>query len=89
MARKLRVCPRSLRVSVTGIAVAALLAGCATPYASQAPGRPYSTGASQGHEIIIVCDSGTQTGADGVETSSSVALRVPTSTPVPPGCHLG
>ena len=69
--------------------MAAVLAGCATPYVSQQPGRPYSTGASRGHEIILVCESGTTTDTNGVQTASSVALRVPTGTPVPPDCHLG
>jgi hypothetical protein len=69
--------------------MAVVLAGCAAPYVSQQPGRPSSTGASRGHEIILVCESGTVTDTSGVETSSSVALRVPAGTPVPPGCHLG
>ena len=71
------------------LAVLPLLAGCATPYVSQQPGKPHSTGSSRGREIILVCESGTTTGANGVQTASSVALRVPAGTPVPPDCHLG
>lgn len=80
---------RRVAVAVAGLAVAALVSGCATPYTSSQPGRPYSTGASRGREIIIVCESGNQTDGAGVSTSSSVALRVPTGTTVPEGCRLG
>lgn len=80
---------RRVGIAVAGLAVAALVSGCATPYTSPQPGRPYSTGASRGHEIIIVCESGNQADGAGVSTSSSIALRVPTGTPVPEGCRLG
>ena len=81
----------SRRVGAAGavVAMAAVLAGCATPYASQQPGKATSTGSSPGHEIILVCESATVTDANGVETSSAVASRVPAGTPVPPGCRLG
>jgi len=80
---------RRVAGAVVGITMAAVLAGCATPYVSQQPGKPHSTGSSRGREIILVCESGTTTGANGVQTASSVALRVPAGTPVPPDCHLG
>jgi len=82
---------RSGRVgaALAGVAMAVVLAGCAAPYVSEQPAEGTGTGGSLGHEVILVCESGTVTGAHGVETSSAVATRVPAGKPVPPGCRLG
>jgi len=87
--RPIRRPSRRVGGTVAGFAIAAVLAGCSTPYASQQPGKATGTGGSPAHEVILVCESGTVTDANGVETSSAVATRVPAGTPVPPGCHLG
>lgn len=77
---------RRVGAAFAGVTMAAVLAGCGAPYVSQQPGAT-STGGS--HDVVLVCESGTVTNANGVETSSAVATRVPAGTPVPPGCHLG
>jgi|GEM_PF-6863621 len=75
--------------ALAGVTMAALLTGCAAPSVSEQPAKGTGTGGTLGHEVILVCESGTVTGAHGVETSSAVATRVPAGTPVPPGCRLG
>jgi len=87
--RSVRRPVRRVGGALAGITLAAVLAGCGAPYVSQQPGTATGTGGSLDSEVILVCESGTVTHANGVETSSSVAIRVPAGTPVPPGCHLG
>lgn len=65
----------------------ALLAGTAGAVVLGAGGliAAGSTSSSPPAEDIIVCESNT-VDQDGIETSSSVASRVPAGTPVPEGC---
>jgi hypothetical protein len=62
------------------VVLAAAVAGC-TPAVS---GGPSGVNAD---EIIVVCESETVT-KDGIETSSSFAVRLPAGSPIPPGCKL-
>jgi hypothetical protein len=56
---------------------------------SPAPGDDGAGAASSANaEMIIVCQSGT-TSADGIDTSSEVATRVPVGSPIPPNCRAG
>ena len=75
--------------ALAGIALAAVLAGSAVLFVSQQPGDAAGTGGSHADEVIVVCESPTVTHTNGVKTSSAVAARVPTGSPVPQGCHLG
>jgi hypothetical protein len=99
-----RSLPKRVAAGLAGVALAAVLAGCAGPYTSGAGTSGNDTSGSTGSrdataaitdpgtdpgEVVLVCDSGIVTGPDGVETSSSVVSRVPADSPVPEGCHLG
>jgi len=75
--------------ALAGIALAAVLAGSAVLFVSQQPGDAAGTGGSHADEVIVVCESPTVTHTNGVKTASAVAVRVPTGSPVPQGCHLG
>jgi ferric-dicitrate binding protein FerR (iron transport regulator) len=76
---------RRLGAGLAGVALAATLAGCATPYVSDSGG----TAPGAGSEQIVLCDSGVVTHPDGTETSSSIAVRIPAGAPIPAGCRLG
>jgi hypothetical protein len=69
-----------------GVFLAAAFAGCSTPYVSG--GGADGADVNTADEIIVVCDSGTSS-SGGIDTSSSVAIRLPAGSPVPDGCHLG
>jgi len=75
--------------ALAGITLAVALAGSAVLFVSQQPGDAAGTGGSHADEVIVVCESPTVTHANGVKTASAVAVRVPTGSPVPQGCHLG
>jgi hypothetical protein len=91
MARSINASPshslaKRLGAGLAGVALAAVLAGCATPYASGAPDGSAKAVVHDQSEIIIVCGSGIVTGPDGVETSSQVVSRIPAGDPIPAGC---
>ena len=75
---------RRLGVGLAGVALAAALAGCATPYVSSSGDAP-----DAGGEQVVVCESGVVTHPDGTETSSSLAVRLPAGVPIPAGCRAG
>ena len=90
MVRRSGRVPASVALAI-GVAVCGtLLAACAVPLSSS--GNPARRGSgttrSGSSDFVIVCDSGTSS-SGGVDTSSSVAVRVPVGTPVPPGCREG
>ena len=59
------------------------LAGASGSGADQPAGDPHEA------DRVIVCESGMVQTEDGVETSSSVAYRVPDGVEVPEGCREG
>ena len=63
--------------------LAALGTGAALIATSGASTEPSS---DHGETIVIVCESGVES-ANGVETSSANATRVPAGTPIPKGCR--
>ncbi len=90
MARRSETLIRGSARALTAVVLAVGVSACAVPLASTsgspAPhGTSTSTGLAAG-EVILVCSSG-QVSNGGVDTSSSVAVRVPAGTPVPPGCR--
>jgi hypothetical protein len=80
---------RLLGAGVAGVALVVALAGCATPYTSNAPTSTAHVRSSAAPDVVLVCESGSTTTPGGVETSSATATRVPADTPIPAGCHLG
>lgn len=56
-----------------------------TPAPAPAPAAPAPTAPQT---MILVCETAV-TNADGIETSSQTATRVPVGTPVPAGCWIG
>src|SRR5215510_118312 len=86
VARWLNTSRRRLGAVSAGVVLAAAAAGC-TPSVSGGPGDATTDSVSSQDEIIVVCESGTVT-QDGIETSSSVAMRLPAGSPIPEGCRL-
>ena len=98
MARVRRAGIQRAGAGVAVLALAAVLVGCAAPYASD-PGhdasstkqepsstdREASTGAPLRREIAVVCESDTVTGLDGTQTSSSFVVLLPPGTAIPAG----
>lgn len=74
---------RRLTAGAIGLAVTAA-SGVALFMSGLAGARAGATGDG----TVIVCQSGTVS-RGGVDTSSAVAVRVPSGTPVPPGCREG
>ncbi len=93
MARSITASPsrslaKRLGAGLAGVALAAALAGCATPSTSGGPGGSAKAAVDDQSEIVIVCGSGIVTGPDGVETSSQVVSRIPAGDPIPAGCTV-
>ncbi len=83
-----RTLPLRSRRHIAGAGLMLTLAlGCAAVVASSAPARAHeSTRATD--DRVIVCESGVISHGD-VDTSSVVAVRVPTGALVPTGCREG
>ena len=91
MARSIAAFPsrslaKRLGAGLAGVALAATLVGCATPYTSGGPDGSAKGNLDDQSEIVIVCESGIVQGPDGVETSSQVVSRIPAGDPIPAGC---
>jgi hypothetical protein len=76
---------RRLGAVSAGVLLAAAVAGC-TPSVSDGPSGS-ADAVSTADEIIVVCESEVVS-KDGIETSSSFAVKLPAGSPIPPGCHL-
>ena len=85
MTRWFNTSRRRLGVVSAGVVLAAAFAGC-TPSVSDGPSGT-ANGVQTADDIIVVCESETVT-KDGIETSSSFAVRLPAGSPIPPGCRL-
>jgi hypothetical protein len=76
----------ALATVVLVLGVSACAGPVTGPAGSPAPHSVSTTAGSGAGAVILVCTSGTFSNG-GIETSSSVAVRVPVGTPVPPGCR--
>jgi hypothetical protein len=70
-----------------GVMLAAGVVGGIILFPGSAPAGPGHTGSPDADRVLI-CESGVVS-RDGIDTSSSIVVRVLEGTPVPPGCRDG